>query len=114
MPDKEWVLEAELQGVSVYYRITRCDNEDVVYLKFENKNQGRVTLTWQEEFRTDGRQVRPGAQGQKSIRLDPGTTSETDCAAPQQPICLIRARQIVPTHRAKILHYSMSQLQVSR
>src|SRR5262245_57752092 len=79
-PLTEWILDTTVGNVDCYHQVTDCNGKKVVFLKFNNKNNYKVTITWKEVFVTKQvPQKQDGAFGQKQLVITPGETSQTDC-----------------------------------
>ena len=111
---EQWVFHSEVQGVKVYYQVSTCQNNSVVYLKFDNTNNRSVRITWKEVFIT--KQVpeeREGILGQKQLTLAPGITSQSDCAQINIKECVTLAYQALPAYKADIVKFNLKDISVT-
>ena len=46
--NEKWVLSKTLNSVSIYYRLADCQGQQVVYMKFENKNPSSAIISWKD------------------------------------------------------------------
>jgi hypothetical protein len=69
----------EIDGVESYCLHTTCNNEDVVLIKFINKNNYKVRVEWVDAIKVDGQWVYPKNQTPKVLYLDPNNTVVGDC-----------------------------------
>lgn len=76
----DWQLAASKEGVEAYYRISTCNNESVVFLKFVNTTDQAVTISWHEEylFTGEGDYIRVNPDGFE-LGIPTGEMEGTDC-----------------------------------
>jgi hypothetical protein len=52
--DSTWENDTTLQGVSFFYKMTTCVNEDAILLAIENTNNSMIAFSWTEDVWIDG------------------------------------------------------------
>ncbi len=82
-PWQDAVLRAdgltEVEGVEAYSMRTTCGNQDVVLIKFVNKNNYKVRVEWKDAIKTPSGWVYSNVQTPKSLYLEPGNTVVGQC-----------------------------------
>lgn len=110
----QWVFHSEVSGVKIYYQISSCENQSVVYLKFDNTNKRPVRIAWKEIFTTKQiSEEQEGYLGQKQLTLSPGITSQSDCSPIKVKECVTLAQQALPTYKADILKFNLKDISVT-
>lgn len=104
-----WILDKTVNNVDFYYQISKCNDDVVVFLKFDNRNRFNVKITWKEMFTTQG-----GEQsrywGAKDLVLRPGVLAQTDCATVVNSKCLILPADVHPAYYAKIAAFEFKDV----
>ncbi len=69
----------EVEGVEAYSIRTNCGSEDVVLVKFVNKNNYKVRVEWVDAIKTESGWIYSKSQTAKSLYLEPGATLVGEC-----------------------------------
>jgi hypothetical protein len=115
-PPLKWQLDATVGGVQFYHAITTCNNKKVVFLKFNNRNNSAVKLSWKEvfELQQDSERVE-NLLGQKHLTLQPGELFQSSCADQKQKVLLTpRVQQVTPVDRGDIVKFSFKEIKVTK
>lgn len=111
----KWILDTEINGVEFYHSIGECNGKKVVFLKFNNKNNYKVTVSWKELFVT--KQIRDktaGFRGKKEMVLSVGETFASDCATNENEKLLILPIDVSPAYEAEIEKFEFNDISVTR
>ncbi len=109
----EWILDKSVGNVDFYHAITVCNGKKAVFLKFNNKNNYRVKVTWKEVFKIPPGEKKDGYSGKKELVLAPGITSPKDCADVANKKNIILPGEIDPLSVNEILDFSFKEITVS-
>ena len=110
-----WILDQTTGNVSFYHMITFCSGNKVVFLKFDNKNDYAVNLSWQETFVTMDRSAekKEGPFKSKELTVASGETAASDCEDQKQAILIAKPDQNSPVYRADIRQFSFVNVTVT-
>jgi hypothetical protein len=110
----DWIADGSMNNVDFYYRIAQCEGRQVVFLKFENRNEYHVEITWKESFfdKIIGQRI-TGIYGQKQLVLTPGQVLEADCLSGDCKECITRSADVVHTHVVQIGEFNFLEVSVS-
>jgi hypothetical protein len=119
---KGWVFDKTVDGVDFYHKITNCEGNKLVFLKFENKNAFNVTVSWketfiveqEERFRTKNSGKSERFSAQKSLVLSPGIMFESDCLAAKHMELVARPIPLSPADETEVMQFSFMEIKVSR
>ena len=109
----EWILHSTIRNVDFYYRISDCNGNNVVFLKFNNRNGKEVKISWKEIFKTQFDTQKEGFKGTKQLSLPPGETAASDCASSSVKQCIVFASQVTPAYNAEIRQFSFKNITVT-
>jgi hypothetical protein len=119
---KGWVFDKTVDGVDFYHKITNCEGRKLVFLKFDNKNDFNVTVSWKETFivepeegfrtKSSGKSERFAAQ--KSLELSPGIVFESDCLTVKHMELVARPTPLSPVDETEVMQFSFKEIKVSR
>ena len=112
-PNAEWVLDKTVSNVDFYYMISECDGKKVVFLKFNNRNDKKVKVSWKEVFSTQFEKTREGFKGEKQLVLSKGETLQDDCKNVNVKQCIVLPSEVSSTYLAEIISFTFSQVRVS-
>ena len=83
-------------------------------LKFENKNEKEVTVSWKEAFETaQVPEKRTPNETFKKITLAPGVTSQENCETIVKKECMIIPDEIASSYHATVTEYYFESVSVS-
>ena len=110
-----WILDQTTGNVNLYHMITFCSGNKVVFLKFENKNDYAVKLSWQETFVTMDRSVekKEGPFKSKELTVPTGETAASDCADQKQVLLIAKPDQDSPVYHADIRQFNFINVTVT-
>jgi hypothetical protein len=111
-PVAEWILDKTVSNVDFYYMISECDGKKVVFLKFVNRNNSKVKVSWKEVFSTQFEKKREGFKGKKELVLSKGETSESACNQVNVKECFVLPSEVSATYLAEISSFTFSDVQV--
>ena len=69
----------EVDGVEAYSMKTTCGTEEVVFIKFVNKNNYKVRVEWVDAIKTAGGWIYAKTKSPKSLYIEPGNTIIGQC-----------------------------------
>ncbi len=112
----DWNLDATVSNVELYHAISECNGKKVVFLKFNNKNSGPVTVYWKEVFITQEKNAEKteGPFGEKQLVLSSGETFSSGCDDIKQKELLARPDQITPVYQAEIIKFNFQDIRVTQ
>jgi hypothetical protein len=108
-----WVLDKTVSNVDFYYRIATCNNESVVFLKLENRNDFPAKVSWEEVYAT--RQVpekRNGKNGVKTMLLPAGITVQDNCENIVHRECIILPDEVSSSYKAIVDAFEFTSVRV--
>lgn len=113
--DGKWILKKSTGNVSLYYKIGECNGSDVIFLKFDNKNNYNVRITWKESItdKANGAQI-DNYKGQKELVLVPGVTQQDGCAGLNVEECVIRMTEVTPVRVVDPQELEFKDVKVSK
>jgi hypothetical protein len=113
--DNKWTRDKSVSNVDLYYKISECNGEKVIFLKFDNKNDFSVKITWKEAIadKVFGNVVDCN-YGEKQLTLPPGVTVQDGCSSISCPECQINVRTAIPTHEADPLNLEFKEVTVNK
>lgn len=107
-----WTLAQTIDSVDLFYSITTCGSDRVVFLKFVNNKSNNVTVNWSEVFDTQLAQNVTGYSSPKQLNIAPGVTKQANCSSTATPECIIRGGDVNPTYIAVILSFKFTNITV--
>lgn len=110
----DWILETSTGNVDLYYQISLCDGQKVIFLMFVNHNDFEVEVAWKEviQDRVTRDQV-TGFYGEKKVVLAPGQVLQSDCFSTNCQECITRSVDIAPTHLVEVEGFVFSEISVN-
>lgn len=70
-------------GVEAYYRLTECNGEYFIILKFINTNEQKVMLEWKDAIFTNNQEwITNNDIGRKSLTINPNSAIFCNCSQP--------------------------------
>lgn len=111
-PTGEWVLDKTVSNVDFYHSITICNGKPVVFLKFINRNTGKVKVGWKEIFVTRTKARVLGFNGKKELLLAPGTTTPADCTDASNKKIVIHGGDVDPMSVVEITNFIFQDISV--
>ena len=109
-----WQLDATVNNVQFYHSIIDCNGKKAVILKFINKNNYKVKVSWKEVFTTQQGPQIEGFSGQKTLVIDLGETKETECDNASKKNLVIKPEQVAPTYVAEISKFEYKSITVTK
>jgi hypothetical protein len=94
--------------------MTECNGKKVVLLKFNNRNNYKIKVSWKEVFKTQLEQQTESFRGQKQLVIAPGEIFESDCTNIKYKECLITSDQVSAAYGAEILKFDFKDINVSK
>jgi hypothetical protein len=108
-----WVLDKTVGNVDFYHSIIICNGKKSVFLKFNNKNNHAVKITWKEVFKTPTEETKDGYMGKKEMVLSSGITEPNDCADAGNKKSIILPSEVDPMAVIEILDFSFKEITVN-
>jgi len=108
-----WVFHQTVNNVDFYHMLANCDGKKVVLLKFNNKNNHKVKVSWKEVFTTQFEKVVEGANGQKQLIISTGETYSAGCNDNKIQELLVLPSQVRPTYAAQIKNFEFKNVDVT-
>jgi hypothetical protein len=109
-----WIFDKIVDNVECYHMIADCSGKKAVFLKFNNKNNYKVKLSWKEGFDTQFEKHTKGATGQKQFVLSKGEMVQGSCSSAKFREGFISPEQITPTYVADIQDFEYIDIKVTR
>ncbi|WP_187262821.1 hypothetical protein [Pontibacter beigongshangensis] len=78
-PENDWTLHSAKDGVSLYYRYAKCEQQDVVLIRLKNTNKTAVEASWKEKFILRGKEISVNDGQAKTLLLPAGEAVIKDC-----------------------------------
>lgn len=107
-----WQLNATVDGVEFFHAITECSGSNVVLLKFNNKNDHPVKISWKEKFTTQLDVNKEGAAGQKELVIAKGVTMPAGCDDNTRKKNVITGFDVQPHYVARISSFEFVEISV--
>ena len=103
-----------VNGVTVYYQLSTCNGEDVVFVKFVNNNNYSVNVEWYPAVFTQEHKwiKKETLQDKKSVTLNQTSALEGDCSG-TKPETVIRLSDF-SIKKSDFFRYSTSNIAVSK
>ncbi len=113
-PADSWIFDKSVGNVDFYHKISNCQGQNVVFLKFENNNKHNVKISWKEVFVTQQEEAKKeGFKSEKKLTLIPGQTEASGCEDTINKACIILPEQAFPTHKVAILQFEFKDITVN-
>ena len=115
-PPLKWQLDATIGGVQFYHAITTCNGKKVVFLKFDNRNNSAVKVSWKEVFVLQQSATKvEDLLGRKQLTVQPGETFQSNCTEQkQQELLTPRVQQVTPVDKGEIVKFSFKDIKVTK
>src|ERR1017187_6748096 len=103
-----------VNGVAVYYQLSTCNGEDVVFVKFVNNNNYSVNVEWYPAVFTQEHKwiKKETLADKKSVTLNPNSELEGNCSG-TKPETVIRLSDF-SIKKSDFFRYSTSNIAVSK
>lgn len=84
-------------GVEAFYKLNKCNNEDVIFIKFINYNSSAVTVEWNDAIFTNELQWTSSIKGnnKKSLIIGSNEAILGDCTETCKPELVIKAHDFI-------------------
>jgi len=84
-------------GVEAFYQLNKCNNENVVFIKFINHNTSGVIVEWNDAvFTKDLKWVKNEKAGMvKTITIEGGETVSGDCSGKNQNVLVVNVNDFI-------------------
>ena len=109
--DSTWTLDTTVNNVDCYYKFIVCGNDNLVYLRFDNKNSSQVSITWIDVVSTQHEANVESFVGNKVLTLDVGESPEYTCSSSLNSTIVIPSK-IHPAYKASIAEYKFNVISV--
>lgn len=109
-----WILDARDQKVEFYHSLIDCNGKAVVFLKFNNKNNYPVHISWRDVLVVNSSRTRQGLNTKKELLLAPGITTPSDCSDAINKLLILLPPQIAPLAVRQMVDYSFKEVKVSK
>ncbi|MDY0160936.1 MAG: hypothetical protein RBR64_06315 [Bacteroidales bacterium] len=85
------------QGVEAYYRLTECNGEYSIILKFVNTNNQKIRLEWEDAIFTNNQEwvTNINDSGVKSLIIYPNSEISCSCSQPIEEL-FVKIREFIP------------------
>lgn len=111
----EWKLDTTVGNVDLYYKIDACKGTNAVFLKFNNRNNYTVNISWKDLFVTQQVATKSaGVNGEKQLILTPGETVAEDCEDTKNKECILFAEKEIPAYKATITAFEFENIHVNK
>jgi hypothetical protein len=97
-----YTLGTSSGNVDCYYSLSECNGKTVVLLRFNNRNNTPVMLSWNEVFTTKQVSEKTIGYKQKQIRLAPGISAPRDCEDADHKAYIVGEADVHLAYRADI------------
>ena len=111
----DWTLDATVNGVQCFYKITECAEKKVVLLRFNNTTNKPLNVSWNERFvvKNGSTNANETSYSKKQIRLLPGVTEQAECGSSALRELIAMPVQKTPVYTADILSFVFYELVVN-
>lgn len=102
-----------MDGVEASFQINTCNGEDVIYIKFINRNENTVKLEWFDAvFSQELKWInKDQTSNKKSLILPAVKEVKGECSSKLYPELVVKIRDFV-ADKKDVKRYSTSQLKV--
>lgn len=111
--DDSWVLDTTLNNVVFYHKLVSCGDRKAVLLKFDNKNNFNVEISWKQIVNS---KQEPNATDEFSslntLIVNSGSVEATDCSDSNNDLLVVLPGEASPMYIADILSFSFSNIVV--
>jgi hypothetical protein len=111
--DDSWVLDTTLNNVVFYHKLVSCGDKKAVLLKFENRNNFNVEISWKEII---GSKQEPNPNDEFSttntLIIQLGITQPIDCSDTTNAALVVLPVEVSPMFIADIESFSFSSITV--
>ena len=108
-----WVLDTTVNNVIFYYKLVSCGDKKAVLLKFENKNNFDVEVSWKQIV---GSKQIPNSNDElasnNTLVIKPGTTEPNDCSDTENAMLVVLPIEVSPMFIADIETFNFSSIQI--
>jgi hypothetical protein len=108
-----WILNTTVNNVVFYHKLVSCGDKKAVLLKFENKNNFEVEVSWKQIV---GSVQVPNPNddlaSNNTLVLKPGTTEPNDCSDIENDILVVLPNEVSPMFIADIETFNFSSIQI--
>lgn len=109
-----WIFDKVVDNVECYHMIAECSGKKAVFLKFNNKNNYKVKISWKEIFKEKGSEEKiENFKNTKQLVLSPGIKTVSSCSDPQNKELVITHDQVSMTHSVNIAKFEFDDVQVN-
>jgi hypothetical protein len=110
-----WTLNATVNGVECFYKITQCAEKKVVLLRFNNTTNKPVNISWGERFvvKSGSTNANKTSYGKKQLKLSPGITEQADCGSSVRLELIAMPVQTTPVYTEEVITFDFSDLTVT-
>ena len=100
----EWTIllldvagRTKVDGVEVFSKYSKCQGEDVLYLKIYNHNEHRVTVKWYDAVRNQQLVwvIKEEPSNHKSILIEPNLEITGDCISGKYSECIVKLKDFM-------------------
>jgi hypothetical protein len=84
-------------GVEAFYQLSKCNNEDVVFIKFINNNANAVVVEWNDAIFTKALQLQNNQKGnnKKTLTIGANKVIFGDCSSKSQPELTVKVHDFI-------------------
>lgn len=111
-----WTLDAKVNGVECFYKITQCAEGKVVLLRFNNTSKKEVDISWNERFivKKGSTNASATSYGKKQLNLAPGITEQADCLSSARSELTARPAQETPVYTSEVTSFEFFDVVVRK
>jgi hypothetical protein len=84
-------------NVEAFYKLDKCNNEDVIFIKFINYNANSVTINWEDAIFTQNRKWinNVNMDGKKSLKIEANEVAVGECLSSIYPQLVIKVNDFI-------------------
>lgn len=112
--NNSWVLDMTINNVAFYHKIIICNNQKAVLLKFDNKNNFDVEVSWMSLVGSN-QTPNPNQEYAKtqSLIIKPGISEPNDCLDNTIPELILLQKDVNPTFPAEVESFNFLRVKIT-
>ena len=110
--DAQWIKSTTVNNVDFYHQIVTCGNKKAVLLRFENKNNFNVEVSWKELITIEEQFTSDSKLETKTLIINPGITEPSSCSDNSKSLLIILATEVNPTFGASINGFNFEDIKI--
>ena len=108
----KWILDNEEQQVEFYHCLINCGGKAVVFLKFNNKNDHPVNISWKGVLTVSEGIAKENTFSKKELLIPPGITTPADCTEAVNKLMILLPSNVATVAMQQWVDYSFKEVRV--